>query len=739
MTDPEPPASDADLFDQELARIGLAKDLIVLRLKAEVQSIVNFVPECMLVPMAYLPAALTGGITVEIAALAFREAIESLRPHGATVVLAETLLAASRAQRKSFPIEAGFAESLSSRIALVLEAIEVLERLQNRARQGRALLELGVVLKDGGDLYDALSALDRAMATCREANDRGGLSAILYHRANICRRLKQPIEALDALREAEELLPEYQASWRSQIRSERIFCELARGRDDRALVTIEEWLASEQGHYFPWFYRGEIRERAGDAISAFDDFCRASAHAAHSIHVQKTELFRREERARTGFVFASAIRLGLAGGRVSQAIGIIELANTGALALAGRRADAETIARETIDRLTAETRSLSTSAASALHRGDASEIRKLGQSAEWLVAELELARTGWNTDVSVDNLTTAVGTIADSIRSQLPVGTLLIEPVFSGDYVWLVAMTREEVLAERCDLRVSDVAVLEVSFGHECRGRLDVMTLDELGRALLGPIDQLLEHNTSLVVAGTIAVRGAPFHALTWRGQPLIDTHVVRYVSAATDLRTSERIALAPGWSCDVVAAPTVPYRVVPELHGVRREIDRLRQILGDRVREQTVDTDRLFETTTARVVHFACHGVYHAEEPLLSHLLLHDRPLFAFELTNRRLAADVVVMTACHAAASEAAAGGHVQSIAAAVLRSGVGTVVGALWEVDDAAGAVFADLFYRQLDRSPDAVAAVRAAQRALRADPRFAHPFYWAPFISFSRGGE
>lgn len=79
---------------------------------------------------------------------------------------------------------------------------------------------------------------------------------------------------------------------------------------------------------------------------------------------------------------------------------------------------------------------------------------------------------------------------------------------------------------------------------------------------------------------------------------------------------------------------------------------------------------------------------------------------------------------------------GGYVQSIASAFLKSGV---VAAFWRVDDSAGSAFAQLFYRELLRgygSP--TSALNAAQRELRRQPDFAHPYFWAPFAVFNASG-
>ena len=63
----------------------------------------------------------------------------------------------------------------------------------------------------------------------------------------------------------------------------------------------------------------------------------------------------------------------------------------------------------------------------------------------------------------------------------------------------------------------------------------------------------------------------------------------------------------------------------------------------------------------------------------------------------------------------------------------AGVPRVVASLWPVQDRATAELMTRFYRAMWRdhlSPSA--ALREAQRSLRADPRYRDPYSWAGFV-------
>ena len=63
--------------------------------------------------------------------------------------------------------------------------------------------------------------------------------------------------------------------------------------------------------------------------------------------------------------------------------------------------------------------------------------------------------------------------------------------------------------------------------------------------------------------------------------------------------------------------------------------------------------------------------------------------------------------------------------------LFAGAAGGVAGLWRVDDAATAVLMQAFYKQLLAGVPTAEALRHAQQTLRKLPKFASPYYWAPF--------
>jgi len=56
--------------------------------------------------------------------------------------------------------------------------------------------------------------------------------------------------------------------------------------------------------------------------------------------------------------------------------------------------------------------------------------------------------------------------------------------------------------------------------------------------------------------------------------------------------------------------------------------------------------------------------------------------------------------------------------------------------WKVEAASATAVLASFYKRRDRGGSMASALRAAALAIKADNRYEHPFYWAPFILVGR---
>ena len=142
------------------------------------------------------------------------------------------------------------------------------------------------------------------------------------------------------------------------------------------------------------------------------------------------------------------------------------------------------------------------------------------------------------------------------------------------------------------------------------------------------------------------------------------------------------------------------------------------------------------------RIVHFATHAVADTRNPELSGLVLSrvdaaGRPRGGFlrlpDLYELDLAADLVVLSGCRTALGREVSGEGLMGLTRGFAAAGVPRVVGSLWPVEDRATAEIMTRFYRAMwlgSASP--AAALHAAQRGVRRDPRYRDPHFWAGFV-------
>ena len=139
--------------------------------------------------------------------------------------------------------------------------------------------------------------------------------------------------------------------------------------------------------------------------------------------------------------------------------------------------------------------------------------------------------------------------------------------------------------------------------------------------------------------------------------------------------------------------------------------------------------------------LHFVTHGTASRTRPLESAVILSKEPagdtykLYARDIVQRRLNANLVTISACNGSGTRAYSGEGLVGLSWAFLAAGAHNVIGALWEVSDASTPQLMDAFYRELFQGKDPATALRDAKLGLlrSADPDsvFRKPFYWAPF--------
>lgn len=320
--------------------------------------------------------------------------------------------------------------------------------------------------------------------------------------------------------------------------------------------------------------------------------------------------------------------------------------------------------------------------------------------------------------------------------------------------------------------------LLERSYSSRQRERLGPLSA-RLSRLLLGPVAGRLDAERMVVVADGI-LQYLPFAALpepgvddTDDGAPklLVAEHEIVQLPSASVLATLRRrdrrpatggVAVvadpvfgagdprvAPERAADAGADPLAPS--FPGLPGTGREAEAILELAppGDHLALLGFDATRArleaADLGRYRILHFATHGLAHALHPELSALVLtrvdrHGRPLEGgflrmHELPGRRLAAELVVLSACRTALGPELRGEGPVGLPQGFLTAGASRVVVSLWNVEDDATTELMTAFYRGIFAAglPPS-AALRRAQLAMlhHPDDRLRAPYYWAAFV-------
>ncbi len=142
--------------------------------------------------------------------------------------------------------------------------------------------------------------------------------------------------------------------------------------------------------------------------------------------------------------------------------------------------------------------------------------------------------------------------------------------------------------------------------------------------------------------------------------------------------------------------------------------------------------------------IHFVSHAVASLTSPLDSAIILSNPAgredsykLYAREIIQRPIHAQLVTISACYGSGTRTYAGEGLVGLSWAFLNAGAQRVIGALWEVSDDSTPRLMDQLYQGITTGDSPAVALRNAKLSLlHSQSRFSAPFYWAPFQLYSR---
>jgi len=329
----------------------------------------------------------------------------------------------------------------------------------------------------------------------------------------------------------------------------------------------------------------------------------------------------------------------------------------------------------------------------------------------------------------------------EAIRSTLPSDAVLLEYYEARGTVLAVILTRKRleivpltpVSRVQHLLRLLQFQLSKFRLGPEYvqtfEGALRTATaahLSELYAELIAPVRSRLD-TWRLIVVPHDFLHYVPFQALFDGDRFLIDTFEVTYAPSASvhhlcarKPRRDARSSLVLG-----VPDPATPF-IQQEAEAVAAMLPDARLFIGADADEEAL---RL-HGPQSRFVHIATHGLFRYDNPMFSSLQLGGSRLSLFDIYQLDLAAELVTLSGCGTGLNVVEGGDELMGLVRGLLYAGAQAAVVTLWDVNDESTADFMKLFYQRLTSGSTKAAAMRETMRELRG--RYAHPFYWAPFI-------
>ncbi len=148
-----------------------------------------------------------------------------------------------------------------------------------------------------------------------------------------------------------------------------------------------------------------------------------------------------------------------------------------------------------------------------------------------------------------------------------------------------------------------------------------------------------------------------------------------------------------------------------------------------------------LTQAPHCRMLHLAMHAKVDNGHPLYSRLnfaktsTADSTCLYAYELNQMRLQAELVVLSGCETGVGSYQKGEGVMSLARSFMYAGSPSLVISLWEIEDRCSAEVMQHYYRGLKEGLGKDEALRQAKLTFleEADALRAHPFFWGAFAA------
>jgi len=174
-----------------------------------------------------------------------------------------------------------------------------------------------------------------------------------------------------------------------------------------------------------------------------------------------------------------------------------------------------------------------------------------------------------------------------------------------------------------------------------------------------------------------------------------------------------------------------------------KEEVKQVAEFFDSRVFLDEEATEGAFRKFAAesRMLHLSMHAFAHDEDPMYSGLVFsqpaeaeEDNFLYAYELYNMQLRANLAVLSACETGIGQLARGEGIMSLGRAFKYAGCPNVAMSLWKVNDRTTQSIVQAFFKNLADGAHKDKALQQAKLSFLNEAKgpLAHPYYWASLV-------
>ena len=331
----------------------------------------------------------------------------------------------------------------------------------------------------------------------------------------------------------------------------------------------------------------------------------------------------------------------------------------------------------------------------------------------------------------------------DDTRRMLDKNTTLFSYYVTDKILYIWAVNNDRVHLERIKITKEEIADLVLSFNAAIGAKEKNKTArlaEKIYETFLKPVIPFVSGDRLCFIPHGV-LHYLPFAAMKYKGQYLVEGFSLFQLPGAGLLKYVMK--KQPTESLNVLAFgnPDLGDKRL-DLPFAQAEVENIKKIIPQAtvfIRAEATKNKAKEMLPDYDIIHFATHGIFAAEAPMNSGLLLSSpaltgEMLTAAEIFRLRFKGRAVVMSACQTALGLSSTGSEIMGLNRSFIYAGSPSVMGTLWSIDDKSTAVLMGKFYTSLKKTEGVADSLKEAQTEMI---RLGYePYDWAGFVVTGR---